>query len=102
MTRARIRLGRWRSFSRAVPDVAKASLDAPGRRFAIGIGEAPVGLQATFSVWDCAGSLDAFAYGGDAHRSVIRRTRTDGWYREELFSRFAVLGTHGSVDGIAV
>lgn len=102
LTRARIRPARWRSFWQAVPPVADASYRAPGRRFAIGIGEAPIGLQATFSLWDSADSLDAFAYRNDAHRAVIARTRTENWYTEELFARFAVLATSGTIDGIAV
>ena len=102
LTRARIRPSRWRSFWSAVPQVAVAAGEAPGRRFAIGIGEAPVGLQATFSVWDSADALERFAYRGEAHRDVIRRTHTSGWYAEEMFVRFSITSTSGTVDGRAV
>jgi hypothetical protein len=69
-----------------------------GLRLAVGIGEAPVGLQGTFSVWESSRALRAFAYGA-AHAEVVRRTATEGWYAEELFARFAVLSAAGTVDG---
>jgi hypothetical protein len=63
----------------------------PGVRFALGIGEAPIGLQGTLSVWRDSGALQEFAYSGPAHRAVIARTPIERWYAEELFARFAVL-----------
>ncbi len=62
ITRARIRPGQWRAFWRAVPPVALDARALPGLRFAIGIGESPIGLQGTFSIWDSAEALTAFAY----------------------------------------
>jgi len=100
LTRARIRSSRSLAFWRAVPPVSADLHRQPGLRDAIGIGEAPVGLQATFSVWDSAADLTAYAYGGDPHRQAIRRTRDEGWYAEELFSRFAVLAREGTVNGV--
>jgi hypothetical protein len=99
VTRARIRPRQWWAFGRAVPPVALDARVAPGLRFAIGIGEAPIGLQGTFSIWESAAALTAFAYGGAAHRDVIGQTAARGWYAEELFARFAVVGTSGTVDG---
>ncbi len=101
ITRASVRPGAWRTFQRAVPPVADDAVRAPGLRLAIGIGEAPIGLQATFSVWDDDASLRAFAYATDAHRAVIERTRTERWYGEELFARLAVRSTSGTLDGVA-
>lgn len=99
ITRARVRPAHWRSFARAVPPVAAAVNSAPGLRYTVGIGEAPVGLQATFSVWDSAASMTAFAYGHESHREIIRRTSAEGWYAEELFARFAVVSTSGTIGG---
>jgi hypothetical protein len=65
----------------------------------IGIGEAPVGLQGTFSIWRDARALSDFAYRAPEHASVIRRTRELGWYAEELFARFAVLDARGTYRG---
>lgn len=99
ITRARLAPSRARSFWRAVPPVSADLREAAGLRFAIGIGEAPVGLQGTFSLWSDAASLTAYAYAGAAHRSAVERTALEGWYAEECFVRFRVLGSAGTVGG---
>lgn len=95
ITRARVRNRQWRAFQRAVPPVAQALADQPGILYRIGIGEAPVGLQGTFSVWRDAASMRDFAYRQPAHTAVIEQTRTTGWYSEELFARFALIDVDG-------
>jgi heme-degrading monooxygenase HmoA len=102
LTRARIKTGQLVSFARAVPPVAADARSAAGLRFSVGIGEAPVGLQATFSIWDSEQAIDQFAYRQSAHREVIRRTHTDGWYAEELFVRFGVESATGTVKGASM
>jgi hypothetical protein len=67
---------------------------------AVGIGDAPIGLQGTFSVWESSAALNRFAYTRSPHVDVVRRTGTEGWYAEELFARFAVVSSHGSVAGV--
>lgn len=99
ITRARIRTGRALTFWRAVPPVSAELHSAPGLRFAIGIGEAPIGLQGTLSLWDSSAALRDFAYSQPAHTDAIARTATVGWYAEELFARFAVLSSGGTVNG---
>jgi hypothetical protein len=99
VTRARLRPTRTRAFWRAVPPVAADLRAQPGLRLAVGIGEAPVGLQGTFSLWESAAALRRFAYAGAAHSAVVARTGPERWYAEELFARFAVEAAHGSVDG---
>lgn len=99
LTRARLAPLRAVRFWRAVPPVADQLRTAPGLLLAFGIGEAPVGVQGTFSVWRSAGELGDFAYRGAAHAEVVRRTPEAGWYAEELFARFAVLDATGTVDG---
>jgi hypothetical protein len=99
LTRARLVPRTALTFWRAVPPVSADLHAGPGLRFALGVGEAPVGLQGTFSVWESAGALNAFAYGRPAHTDAIRRTATEGWYAEELFARFAVLASSGTVRG---
>jgi heme-degrading monooxygenase HmoA len=100
ITRARLRPARAATFWRAVPPVAQDLHTHPGLRAAVAVGEAPIGLQGTFSLWESAASLRAFAHGSDAHLEAIRRTGEVGWYAEELFARFAVLGTSGTLDGV--
>jgi hypothetical protein len=105
ITRARLSPRRARTFWRAVPPVAAGLRSAEGLLAAVGVGEAPIGLQGTFSVWRSAGDLAAFAYRGRAHAEAIRRTRAERWYAEELFARFAVLasaGTYGGKDPVGM
>jgi hypothetical protein len=99
VTRARLRPTRNRAFWRAVPAVVADLREQPGLRLAVGIGEAPVGLQGTFSLWESAAALRRFAYAGAAHSAVVARTGPERWYAEELFARFAVEAADGSVDG---
>lgn len=99
LTRARIVTRRAGRFWSAVPPVSADLRASPGLLAAVGIGEAPVGLQGTFSLWRDGTALRAFAYGGEAHRAVVARTATEAWYAEELFARFAVVGTAGTLDG---
>ncbi|NQU37471.1 MAG: monooxygenase [Actinobacteria bacterium] len=95
ITRARVRTSTWRNFSTAVPPVAAAANDSSGLLLSTGIGEAPIGLQGTFSIWRDAMSLRAFAQ-GPAHQQVVDRTAVTGWYSEELFARFSVRSAMGS------
>ena len=102
LTRASIRPWRARSFWRAVPPVSRAVAGAPGLRAAIGLGELPLIRQATFSLWESAQLMQQYAYGAahdGPHRDVVRRTRQEGWYSEELFARFRVLRATGTWDG---
>lgn len=102
ITRARIKTAKNLQFWRAVPPVIAELKNAPGLIAAIGIGEAPIGLQGTFSLWSDAQSLRNFAYKTSAHQNAITATKEIGWYSEELFARFAVENASGSVNGIAV
>lgn len=99
LTRARLVPRQAATFWKAVPPVAEALPAAAGLRFARGIGEAPIGLQATLSVWENLEAAKTFAYHTCAHRQVIEATRQKGWYTEQLFARFAVIGASGAVDG---
>lgn len=101
VTRARLRPSRAAAFWRAVPSTVPDLHAAPGLRTAFGIGEAPVALQGTFSLWDDAASVVAYAHGSAAHRDVVRRTRPERWYAEELFARLAVTSVSGTHRGVA-
>jgi hypothetical protein len=95
LTRARLRPRRAVTFWRAVPPVAAAVATAPGLLARFGVGEAPIGWQGTVSVWRNTADLTEFAYRHPEHRAAILRTPTEGWYAEDLFARFAVLGVMG-------
>jgi len=98
VTRARIAWSQNLRFWRAVPPVTASLTASAGLIAAIGIGEAPIGLQGTFSIWDSPASLREFAYRGDAHNAAIAATAKYDWYTEELFSRFAVKEIRGSIN----
>jgi len=102
VTRARIRPSRTVRFWRAVPPVSADLAQAPGLELAVGIGEAPIGLQGTFSLWRSADDLVAFAHRRPAHADVVRRTPREAWYAEELFARFAVVSVRGTFGGRTV
>jgi hypothetical protein len=101
ITRARLRPGRAVSFWRAVPPVAADLRSVAGLRCAFGIGEAPLGYQGTFSVWESTEALTEFAHRRAVHRDVMTRTPREGWYAEELFARFGVAEVRGSLDTLA-
>ena len=97
ITRARIKWLENIKFWRAVPPVTKSLHESPGLINAIGIGEAPIGLQGTFSIWEDAISLRNFAYKGQAHAKAITATAENNWYAEELFARFSVVAESGQL-----
>lgn len=99
LTRATIRLSRLKNFWSNVDDVAKLMATAPGYITSLGIGEAPFYRQATFSVWENLDDVKAFAYKSREHSEVIRKTRAENWYKEELFARFKPLATFGTIKG---
>ena len=99
LTRARLVPWRARRFWRAVPPVSADLHRVSGLFLALGIGEAPLGLQGTFSLWQSADALNDFAYRRAAHRDVIDRTERERWYAEELFARFTVRSVRGTFGG---
>ena len=101
ITRARIRPNKMLEFWKASEKVAQALSSAEGLVLTSGIGESPVGLQGTFSVWESAEAMRTFAYTQPAHTEVIDQTPVIKWYAEELFARFAVNSMKGRFSGPA-
>ena len=99
LTRASIRLARLNRFWRRVAPVDETLRGNPDLLLTFGVGEVPWVRQATLSVWRTADAMKAWAYGTAAHADVVRRTRAEGWYAEELFARFRLLGTRGTFLG---
>lgn len=99
VTRADVRRPAWKAFG-AASNVVDAELHtAPGLIDVVGIGEAPIGRLATFSLWESLGAARHFAYSMPDHVDIVRRTRDENWYSEELFARFEPFGSAGTWNG---
>ena len=101
LTRATIHLNRLKSFWKNVDSVANKMSSAQGFIISYGIGEMPWIKQATFSVWQNKTSMKNFAYSMHEHAEIIRKTRSENWYKEELFVRFHILSVKGFPQSIA-
>ncbi len=91
ITRATIKWHNMWGFWQNVPDSSKDILMKEGLVFAIGIGEWPLRFQATFSIWENSHFMKKFAYESKQHVDMITKTKRIGWYKEELFARFALI-----------
>jgi len=93
ITRARLKWSQAIRFWRSIPPVVLDLHQSPGLKFSIGIGEAPIGLQGTLSIWESESALRDFAYKNAPHRAAIADTKKFNWYSEELFARFDLVNT---------
>ncbi len=100
LTRATIRNKRLLHFWKHVPKVSR-SMDGhkEGLLFSAGVGELPLVQQATISFWENSDFMQAYAYNSAFHKEVIQKTRSLGWYKEELFARFHPYKSEGSWGG---
>lgn len=99
-TRATVRPTRMWEFRRHVPAAAAAVAAHPGCCLSLGVGEYPLFLQATFSLWRSPADIDDFAYRSQPHRQTMATTRRRDWYSEELFARFALESVSGDWPGL--
>ncbi|WP_165838166.1 spheroidene monooxygenase [Pontibacter arcticus] len=95
LTRASINWRALPSFWKFVPQASQALDEAEGLICSIGLGELPLIRQATFSVWESEEVMKKYAYKNQKHQEVMRRTRSEKWYKEELFARFVPLTSSG-------
>ncbi len=99
ITRATIKLKHLPKFWSYVPAVSGKLDSQKGLIFAIGIGEYPWLMQATFSIWEDYSYMKQYAYNSKLHTDVIKITRELGWYSEELFSNFIPYDSYGTWEG---
>ena len=95
LTRASIRPARaWRFWQKA-PPAERDLAAAPGCLLAAGLGEAPLLRQATFSLWEGVGRMDAYARSG-AHLEAIKAAHQGGYFSESMFVRFVPYAARGA------
>lgn len=99
LTRATIRINKMKFFWKHVAPVASQMSNAKGFVFSVGIGEVPWIKQATFSAWESVEDMKTFAYGTKEHSEVVKKTRTENWYSEDLFVRFSIENSYGTIKG---
>ena len=99
LTRATIRFKSLRRFWKNIDKVASQMAVADGYITSLGIGEVPFIKQATFSIWESKAHMKQFAYQAHDHAEVIRKTRKEDWYSEDMFVRFKILASLGTLHG---
>lgn len=96
LTRAAIKLNKLKYFWAHVASVAAKMNTAKGFVTSYGIGELPWIKQATFSIWETKEDMMAFAYGMQEHKEVVKKTRAEKWYSEDMFVRFQIVNETSS------
>lgn len=99
LTRASIRPSQARAFWSHSPAAERALAASTGCNLAVGLGEAPLLRQATFSLWSGIEAMDAYARSG-AHLDAIRDAYRNGYFSESMFVRFAVTDRGGSWNSL--
>jgi len=97
ITRATIKPKLAYQFWKNVPAVSKSMDKYDELVFSKGIGEFPLLMQATFSLWSSAEAMMNYAYKNPKHAEMVKKTRELNWYSEELFARFQPFYQEGNL-----
>ena len=98
LTRASIRPAKAMEFWRNAPAAQAAMQHARGCTLAIGLGEAPLIRQCTFSIWKDTPAMLEYAHQG-AHQQAIEAAYRHNYFSESLFVRMRLLEHHGRWPG---
>lgn len=101
LTRASIRPAKAMAFWRHAPAAQQDLLKADGCRLAMGLGEAPLLRQCTFSIWRDASAMRAYAH-QDSHLQAIQAAHKHQFFSESLFVHFRPLYMQGVCKGQSV
>jgi spheroidene monooxygenase len=101
LTRASIRPSKAMAFWRHAPATQQDLDVAPGCLLAIGLGEAPLLRQCTFSLWDTTESMERYAH-HDSHQQAIQASYRHQFFSESLFVRMELLFMQGQWKGKAL
>lgn len=99
LTRATVRPSNMRAFWRQEPAISQRIGTNQEVLFKQGLGEVPLAQQMTFSIWPSLDAMHSFANGSGAHHEAICAVRQGGWFKEELYARFAITGSCGTWQG---
>ena len=94
ITRASIRPAKAVAFWRYAPAAQADLSQAPGCSVAMGLGEAPLVRQCTFSVWRDTQAMLDYAHTG-AHQQAITAAYKNDFFSESMFVRMRLLRTVG-------
>jgi spheroidene monooxygenase len=94
LTRASIRPARAMEFWRNAPAAHAAMQHARGCSLAMGLGEAPLIRQCTFSLWKDTPSMLDYAHRG-AHQQAIEAAYRHQYFSESLFVRMRLVEQQG-------
>lgn len=94
LTRASIRPSKASAFWRNSPAAERSLADAQGCLMAVGLGEAPVLRQATFSIWESVDAMNRYARTG-AHMEAIKAALSGQHFSESMFVRFRPIAPTG-------
>lgn len=94
LTRASIRPAKAMAFWRNAPATQAAMQHASGCTLAMGLGEAPLVRQCTFSLWQDTESMLNYAHQG-AHQAAIEAAYKHRYFSESLFVRMRLLQQDG-------
>jgi spheroidene monooxygenase len=101
LTRASIKPAHAVAFWRFAPATQKDLPAAKGCLLAMGMGEAPLLRQCTFSVWRSLDDVDSYARHG-AHQKAIETSYRRDFFSESMFVRMRPLEIHGCWKGSAI
>lgn len=90
LTRAKLKAKNILDFWKHVEPVNTSLAESKGRLFSAGMGEWPFSHPITFSVWENIDAAKEFAYSQPFHSAAVKGARDGGWFKEDLFVRFAV------------
>jgi len=98
LTRGTIRPAKALAFWRYSPPAQKELSQTTGCYLAIGLGEAPLLRQCTFSLWSDVDAMVAYAHTG-AHQVAINAAYKNDYFAESMFVRMRVLSMTGCWQG---
>lgn len=98
LTRGTIRPAKALAFWRYSPAAQEQLSKAAGCMLAMGLGEAPLLRQCTFSLWTDTDSMEGYAHSG-AHKQAIGAVHKNDYFTESMFVRMHVLFMSGQWQG---